>query len=843
MSTPSGKKKLPTDRVLEESLDFDYSMSNSQDVTEALLMQVENQHRIEEKRKTPGARTPAGVRTRTAPGSATARGAGSANTARAAAAALASAADEHRSEKAAAAAMASAADELRADKDMGGGGGLASTAVSSASSASMASPTARSSFAKGQGGGGGAPSAAASSPSPRRRVRIGAATTADGHPSARKGKRGGRAHPAAVGGGGAGGSGSSSSSSSSSSDGEQQGASAAAGAKGAKGAKGRSKTAAARAASLLGDAAEDMRLDAEGDLDRVAQRLARSAQQRGGGHGGGSDSRRRHQRAAPAAKARSARSHLRQLRREHRDLMREHPAQITLLASYLAANEQAALDRAAAVAQERELSGRGRRSGATSSDADGGTTSGDGYSDDDNDDDDDDDDGRGSSDNDGQTHTHFRVERACALAVPTKMMSVGGSCDVLARRQARRARRRARKAVGGEKKYMLEHKYAREGDRSNCTFCPTITKHMAEGASKARNDSDDSDGEQGKAFGHSGKARKDPLAAFVARTDKALRVMRVSQQRRIDEKAYSARMDKRICPSCGSAQSFDELVSRKKECQNCNVEFRAGTIDHKTGALKIISWGQRDERGLTFLQREAQWRAATKLDLERLRKEVEDDMRMVHSESESEGEGHYHGGSGSDDISIVRKGKHGKSSGKKKKKLPREVVHLQRQWAQRVSGRGAFLHRVDSDINQRRAWEEQAAVGANASVRDEEFVYELNKSTTAPPAARGWVHRTRHRDTPYADLFHPKVHEAKNAFLFKSFHERMQDDIANRQAREREFQREVFLANAGIKLPTQEYVDPIDGAWDPGGGHEDIDLWDNDENTVNQGLARSLRSS
>ena len=129
MSTPSGKKKLPTDRVLEESLDFDYSMSNSQDVTEALLMQVENQHRIEEKRKTPGARTPAGVRTRTAPGSATARGAGSANTARAAAAALASAADEHRSEKAAAAAMASAADELRADKDMGGGGGLASTAV------------------------------------------------------------------------------------------------------------------------------------------------------------------------------------------------------------------------------------------------------------------------------------------------------------------------------------------------------------------------------------------------------------------------------------------------------------------------------------------------------------------------------------------------------------------------------------------------------------------------------------------------------------------------------------------------------------------------------------------
>jgi hypothetical protein len=832
-------KKLPTDRVLEESLDFDYSMSNSQDVTEALLMQVENQHRIEEKRKTPGARTPAGVRTRTTPGSATARGAGSANTARAAAAALASAADEHRSEKAAAAAMASAADELRADKDMCGGGGLASTAVSSASSTSMASPTARSSFAKGQGDGGGAPSAAASSPSPRRRVRIGAATTADGRPSARKGKRGGRAQPAAAGGGGAG----DGDNNSSSSDGGQQGASAAAGAKGA---KGRSKTAAARAASLLGDAAEDMRLDAEGDLDRVAQRLARSAQQRGGGRGGGgggdSDSRRRQQRAAPAAKARSARSHLRQLRREHRDLMREHPAQMTLLASYLAANEQAALDRAAAAVQERELNGRGRRSGATSSDADGGTTSGDGYSDDDDDDDDDDGDGRGNSsgdnDNDGQAHAHFRVERACALAVPKKVLAVGGSCDVLARCQARRARRRARKAVGGEKKYMLEHKYAREGDRSNCTFCPTITKHMAEGASKARNDnSDDSDGEQGGGRrGDKGGARKDPLAAFVARTDKALRVMRVSQQRRIDEKAYSARMDKRICPSCGSAQSFDELVSRKKECQNCNVEFRAGTIDHKTGALKIISWGQRDERGLTFLQREAQWRAATKLDLERLRKEVEDDMRAAHSESESEGDGHYHGSSDSDGISIVRKGKHGKSSSKKKK-LPREVVQLQRQWAQRVSGRGTFLHRVDSDINQRRAWEEQAAVGANASVRDEEFVYELNKSTTAPPAARGWVHRTRHRDTPYADLFHPKVHEAKNAFLFKSFHERMQEDIANRQAREREFQREVELANAGIKLPTQEYVDPIDG------GHEDIDLWDNDENTVNQGLARSLRSS
>ena len=32
------------------------------------------------------------------------------------------------------------------------------------------------------------------------------------------------------------------------------------------------------------------------------------------------------------------------------------------------------------------------------------------------------------------------------------------------------------------------------------------------------------------------------------------------------------------------------------------------------------------------------------------------------------------------------------------------------------------------------------------------------------------------------------------------------------------------------------------GAWQPGGGHEDLDLWDNDEQTINQGLARSLGS-
>ena len=88
----------------------------------------------------------------------------------------------------------------------------------------------------------------------------------------------------------------------------------------------------------------------------------------------------------------------------------------------------------------------------------------------------------------------------------------------------------------------------------------------------------------------------------------------------------------------------------------------------------------------------------------------------------------------------------------------------------------------------------------------------------------------------------PKVVEAKNAFLFKSFQERMQEDIESRQAREREFARQVELANAGIKEPQREYADPIDGAWQPGGGHEDLDLWDNDEQTINQGLARSLGS-
>lgn len=98
------------------------------------------------------------------------------------------------------------------------------------------------------------------------------------------------------------------------------------------------------------------------------------------------------------------------------------------------------------------------------------------------------------------------------------------------------------------------------------------------------------------------------------------------------------------------------------------------------------------------------------------------------------------------------------------------------------------------------------------------------------------------RDTPFAELFTPKLVESKNAFLFKSFQERMQEDIDNRQERKREYDRQVQLANSGIKQPQSEYADPIDGAWQPGGGHDDLDLWDNDENTITQGLARSLRS-
>ena len=51
-----------------------------------------------------------------------------------------------------------------------------------------------------------------------------------------------------------------------------------------------------------------------------------------------------------------------------------------------------------------------------------------------------------------------------------------------------------------------------------------------------------------------------------------------TKQRTLDkkraEKEYGEQVNKKVCMKCGSEQSYDEVIKRKKKCQSCGVPYQ-----------------------------------------------------------------------------------------------------------------------------------------------------------------------------------------------------------------------------------------------------------------------------
>ena len=73
----------------------------------------------------------------------------------------------------------------------------------------------------------------------------------------------------------------------------------------------------------------------------------------------------------------------------------------------------------------------------------------------------------------------------------------------------------------------------------------------------------------------SAKVSQDKIEKFLRRMDASGRGRADRLDKKRAEKDYNARIDKKICPKCGTAQTYDEVVKRKKRCQNCNVKYRS----------------------------------------------------------------------------------------------------------------------------------------------------------------------------------------------------------------------------------------------------------------------------
>ena len=72
---------------------------------------------------------------------------------------------------------------------------------------------------------------------------------------------------------------------------------------------------------------------------------------------------------------------------------------------------------------------------------------------------------------------------------------------------------------------------------------------------------------------------------FLGRMEAAERNRRKQLQRTREEKDYNAVLDKKYCPNCGNAQSYDEVMQKRKKCPSCETQYRSklrwGDVQHE----------------------------------------------------------------------------------------------------------------------------------------------------------------------------------------------------------------------------------------------------------------------
>ena len=129
-----------------------------------------------------------------------------------------------------------------------------------------------------------------------------------------------------------------------------------------------------------------------------------------------------------------------------------------------------------------------------------------------------------------------------------------------------------------DKKKDRTLKYSLYDEARNCTFKPRIH-------GKKKSETVDPDVKQ--AGGN----------LFFDRQEAALRKSRDELDKKTGEKEYAKLLDKKYCPQCCAAQSYDEFKNKKNQCQNCRIDYR-----------RKIVWGQIQnkffEKGKEYAQQE-----------------------------------------------------------------------------------------------------------------------------------------------------------------------------------------------------------------------------------------------
>lgn len=93
--------------------------------------------------------------------------------------------------------------------------------------------------------------------------------------------------------------------------------------------------------------------------------------------------------------------------------------------------------------------------------------------------------------------------------------------------------------------------YALLDDQKNCTFRPKTARARSREAAE----------EDSKKFD------------FLDRQEAMERTRKQQLEFNRGKAEYDARIDKRVCPQCGSKQSYDEVKEKRKKCPNCRVEY------------------------------------------------------------------------------------------------------------------------------------------------------------------------------------------------------------------------------------------------------------------------------
>jgi hypothetical protein len=100
-------------------------------------------------------------------------------------------------------------------------------------------------------------------------------------------------------------------------------------------------------------------------------------------------------------------------------------------------------------------------------------------------------------------------------------------------------------------------KFASRDDALNCTFRPRLGK--------------------GDPLGEDAKSDDDGTNNFIQRQDAWGRKVRQAREHAAGEKEYACVIDKKMCPSCGAIQKYDEIVNKRDRCPECAVAYKSSS--------------------------------------------------------------------------------------------------------------------------------------------------------------------------------------------------------------------------------------------------------------------------